>query len=254
MESKKFKNSIKRIFSMVLVAAVLMTGVLGQTETTHAQVYKWMATAQTLKSGQTYRGMAKPGRNGWDYENYFYVYLPARMNVNLNIREKGTKHFDWVEVYNSSGTRVKFLTGNWKYERNTACSVCNEKMILNKGGYYIRLHEYYNAVWGENLTQSYSVKLTGTFTATTKITAVKKISKKNLKLTWNRIGGVSGYEVFRSTSSKGSYKKIATVSGTTYTNRNLSRNRNYYYKVRAYKKIGNVKYYTSFSAAKKARL
>ena len=127
-------------------------------------------------------------------------------------------------------------------------------MILNKGGYYIRLHEYYNAVWGENLTQSYSVKLTGTFTATTKITAVKKISKKNLKLTWNRIGGVSGYEVFRSTSSKGSYKKIATVSGTTYTNRNLSRNRNYYYKVRAYKKIGNVKYYTSFSAAKKARL
>lgn len=61
-------------------------------------------------------------------------------------------------------------------------------------------------------------------------------------------------EVYRSTSLRGTYRRVKTVSGITCIDRNLTTNRNYYYKVRAYKIIGNKKYYTPFSGAKKIRM
>ena len=254
MEWKKMKTGIRRIISTLLVTAILLTGVLNQTEIAHATVYNWMSKAQTLNLGETYTGLAQPGRNGYDYYGYYYIYLPVNMNITLEIRENGTKHFDWIEVYESNGRRIKFLTNGWKYNRNTNQSVYSEKMRLSRGGYYVNLREGYNAVWGEWLTQSYTVKITGNLTYVTKITSVKKLPKKRLGLTWKRVGNVSGYEVYRSTSAKKNFKKIATVSGNKYTDKRLSKNRRYYYKVRAYKIIGNRKYYTPFSGVKTVKM
>ncbi len=63
---------------------------------------------------------------------------------------------------------------------------------------------------------------------------------------WNSISGVSSYQVYRSTSKTGTYKKIKTVdSGTTsWNNTGLKVGKTYYYKVRACK--GSTQY--SFSS------
>ena len=56
--------------------------------------------------------------------------------------------------------------------------------------------------------------------------------------------------VYRATKSNGSYSKIATIKNkntTYYKNSNLSSNKKYYYKVRAYKKNGSKTYYGSYS-------
>lgn len=54
---------------------------------------------------------------------------------------------------------------------------------------------------------------------------------------WNRIFGISGYQVYRSTSKNGTYKRVKTAdsSTTSFQNTKLKSGKTYYYKVRAYK-------------------
>lgn len=69
-----------------------------------------------------------------------------------------------------------------------------------------------------------------------KITTAGK--SKQLKLTWNQQSGVSGYQIYRSTTGKtGSYQKIATLRGaakTGYTDTGLKTSKTYFYAVRAF--------------------
>lgn len=58
-----------------------------------------------------------------------------------------------------------------------------------------------------------------------------------VKLSWQKISGASGYEIYRKTGN-GSYKKIKTISsGSTvsYTDKKISLNKKYTYYIRAYK-------------------
>lgn len=52
-------------------------------------------------------------------------------------------------------------------------------------------------------------------------------------LTWNKIDGATGYEVYRATSKDGTYTKIYTAKGTKLTNGSAKAGQRYYYKVRA---------------------
>lgn len=95
------------------------------------------------------------------------------------------------------------------------------------------------------------------------MTKPAKASKVKLKagngqvtIKWKKIKGVSGYAIYRSTKKSGGYKKIKTVkkaSTTSYTNKNLSSNKKYYYKVRAYKNVKGKKVYGSYSSVKSVR-
>lgn len=62
-------------------------------------------------------------------------------------------------------------------------------------------------------------------------------TKKGIVLKWNKITGAEGYRVYRKTGS-GSYKKIATVKGSTkvtYTDKSAKKGKTYTYKIKAYK-------------------
>lgn len=71
-----------------------------------------------------------------------------------------------------------------------------------------------------------------------------------MKLTWTKCIGVTGYEVYRSTSKNGTYTKVKTVtSNTNYTTvTGLSAGIKYYYKIRAYKKVGTTIVYGAYSS------
>ncbi len=72
-----------------------------------------------------------------------------------------------------------------------------------------------------------------------------------VKLTWEQLAGVDGYQVYRATSKTGTYTKVATVKGdstTSYINTGLTCGKTYYYKVRAYKKISGKYVYSKYSA------
>ncbi len=76
---------------------------------------------------------------------------------------------------------------------------------------------------------------------------------KQVKITWKKISSVSGYIIYRSTKKSGKYKKVKTIkkaSATSWTNKNLSSKKKYYYKVRAYKVVKGKKIYSSYSSVK----
>ncbi|MFP5114326.1 S8 family serine peptidase [Bacillaceae bacterium C204] len=76
-------------------------------------------------------------------------------------------------------------------------------------------------------------------------TSVKVASSDYNKLTvsWAKVSGASGYEVYRATSKTGAYSKAAAVSGSTssYANSSLTTGQTYYYKVVAYTNVEGKK-------------
>ena len=79
------------------------------------------------------------------------------------------------------------------------------------------------------------------------------VSETSVKLTWQKVPGAAGYRIYRASGINGSYQKIKTISSgstTAYTNTGLSKNRTYYYKIKAYHT--NSKYNSKYSDVLKA--
>ena len=53
------------------------------------------------------------------------------------------------------------------------------------------------------------------------------------KVTFEKISGAEKYYIVRATSEKGTYSKLATITGTTYIDKTAKAGTNYYYKVKA---------------------
>ena len=82
----------------------------------------------------------------------------------------------------------------------------------------------------------------------TKVPTVKNIkvstikSSSGRKITFNKISSVDGYKIYRSTSAKGPYKKIAIVKKSVYIDKNVKKSFKYFYKVYAYRIIHSITY------------
>ncbi len=88
---------------------------------------------------------------------------------------------------------------------------------------------------------------------TTKLLSAKK-SGKTVKLKWKKVTNCTGYEVYRATSKKGVYKKLATIKNKKlciYYDRKAKKGKKYYYKVVAYKKVKGKTYKSMYSNIKK---
>lgn len=74
---------------------------------------------------------------------------------------------------------------------------------------------------------------------------------KKATLSWNKISGATGYAIYMATSKNGSYKQIATVKNNTtkFAKTGLAKGKRYYFKVKAYKTVGNFKIYSTSSSA-----
>lgn len=83
----------------------------------------------------------------------------------------------------------------------------------------------------------------------TTIKSLKKSGKKAVKITYKKVSGVSGYQIYMSTKKKSGYKKIATLSSkkSSYTKGKLKKGKKYYFKVRTMKKVSGKYRYSSFS-------
>ena len=104
------------------------------------------------------------------------------------------------------------------------------------------------------VTKTPTAKVTKTPTPTLSLSVAAKQGKK-LTLTWDKVSGADGYEVYRSTSLDGTYKKISTMKkslATTYTDTNVIYGTTYYYQVKAYSGSGSNRTYLANSEIVKA--
>jgi len=86
-----------------------------------------------------------------------------------------------------------------------------------------------------------------------KLTVVKA-SSRSTRASWSAVTGASGYELYRATSSRGTYRLVKRTTLRTFTNSGLTARRTYYYKVRAYHLEGTRRVYGPFSSIVGRRL
>lgn len=80
-----------------------------------------------------------------------------------------------------------------------------------------------------------------------------KAGKQKLKVSFKKMSGINGYEIYLSDSRDGLYEKAATLkkaSKTDTTIKKLTSHKTYYLKIRAYKKWNKITTYTRYSDIK----
>lgn len=92
-----------------------------------------------------------------------------------------------------------------------------------------------------------------------KTAQLKAVSRKNntVSLTWKKTAYADGYVICRLTKKNGVFRKVGTVKGAKtvqFTDRKLKKGKTYYYKVRAYRKVGGRTVYGAYSAAASVRV
>ncbi|MBE5941566.1 MAG: hypothetical protein E7264_03385 [Lachnospiraceae bacterium] len=135
----------------------------------------------------------------------------------------------------------------------------SQQVALIKGAYYVKVcpQDTYSDSYAPTSCQ-YDFKVSFTQSPSkTKITSIKS-SKKKVTLKWKKVSGANGYYIYRSTSKKGTYKKVATIKkGSTvkYTDKKgLKKKKTYYYKIVAYKKANGITATSADSAVKKVKV
>ena len=109
------------------------------------------------------------------------------------------------------------------------------------------VHQGPNELVASGLPLSFTIDDTGQPGDTTPPTAptnlVATAGTKQITLTWGASTddvGVTGYEVWRATSATGTFSRIATTSGLTYTNTGLRRGQTFFYYTKAKDAAGNA--------------
>jgi len=94
--------------------------------------------------------------------------------------------------------------------------------------------------------------------AASKVTAsAVTAKKKSVYLRWKKQKYADGYEIFRSGSKKGTYKKAKAVKGgnkTSWTDKGVKSGKTYFYKIRAYRMANGKKIVSGFSEVKHVKV
>ncbi|MBV7504813.1 InlB B-repeat-containing protein [Bacillus sp. sid0103] len=167
---------------------------------------------------------------------------------------------EWGKVSGATSyevVRSTSSTGTYSLVASTSSNSLINSNLLTGKTYYYKVRAF-RMVSGKKVYSSYSniVSVRPTLAKPYKLTVSKKSSTSS-KLTWSKVSYAHGYEIYRSTSSKGTYTRLKTItSGTTvsYTNTGLLRRKTYYYKVRAYRVVSGKKVYSSFTSVAYVRL
>ncbi|MBQ8527294.1 MAG: M15 family metallopeptidase [Lachnospiraceae bacterium] len=121
--------------------------------------------------------------------------------------------------------------------------------------YYYKVRAY-RTVSGKKKYSAYSKPIS----AKTKLSAPKIVSAQvanatTALVTWKKVSGASGYQVYRSETKKGKYTRVASVEGGNTLQTYIAGQENgktFYYKVRAYRTVDKKKKYSGYSGTKKA--
>ncbi len=79
-----------------------------------------------------------------------------------------------------------------------------------------------------------------------KITA-SKTSATGAKISWSKVSGVKGYELYQAKTSAGNYQLLTSTTGSGYVKKSLTKGRTYYYKLRAYTIVNKKKVYSAYT-------
>ena len=159
--------------------------------------------------------------------------------------------------------KVKNVTYNGKAQKPAVTVYAGKKKLSSK---------YYTVSYKNNKNVGYGTVVVkgkgryGKYSGTaafkinlkkTKLSSVKSTKRKTFTTTWKKTGGNSGWQVQYSTNKK-FRSGVRTVNlkadNTKLTVRKLRSRKNYYVRIRSYKKVGKQTWYSGWSNVKRVRI
>ena len=215
-------------------------------------------------------------------------------NMDFTVLKEGTDYtIEWLDDTVNAGSKNFKIIGKGKYKGNitktytisraslSSATVKTEnktytgqkifidskvtigKKTLINGTDYTVTFKNNKAVGTATVTIKGKGNYTGSISKTFKINPKKTTLKtatspktKQLKVTYSKVSGVTGYQTVYSTSSKftKATTKTASSKSTSKTISGLTKGKTYYVKVRTYKTVNGTKYYSGYSAVKKIKI
>ena len=189
-----------------------------------------------------------------------FVVIPAQVkNVKVTSQKEKEISISWSK---NSGSVAGYKIYTYDYEKKKYKFVgktTNTKYTLKnlKSGstYKIKVNAYITVDGKDYGSKDLIIT---TVTKPSKPTIKSATTKNNsVTLKWNRVTGSTGYEIWMSTEKTKGYKKITTItkaSTLSYTKKSLSKNKTYYFKIKAYKTIDGKKVYGAYSDIKQIKV
>ena len=193
------------------------------------------------------------------------VYKDKQSVKNLLDKQDGVFYLYAVWQKDVTDTDIALSAQSFYYTGKAispAVTVKDGSTTLTKGKDYTVTYKNNTKIGKATVTIKGMGKYTGTKSLTFKIvpkkTAIKSKSspkKGQLKVTYSKVSGVSGYQIAYATNSgftkgkgsKSSTKLTKTISG-------LKSGKTYYVKIRTYKTVSGVKYYSPYTKAVKVKV
>ena len=171
------------------------------------------------------------GYQRMDTPNVWYVKEKTYNSIELDWY--GDSSVEYYEVY-----RATSKSGTYSKVKTTKQNEFLHKSVSTGKTYYYKVRGYHKV----NGIKVYS-KFSEVKSVKTKLDQVGSISltddgNKKYTLKWDKIAGANGYQIYRSSKVDGTYKKITTVTAN-YKQFSYTSSFDYYYKVRAYRKVGS---------------
>lgn len=150
----------------------------------------------------------------------------------------------WRRIGDDEFKLLKTVTSN-----STTCYSLSANTL-----YLFKIRAYKLNANGEKIYGFYSsvgrVRMLGVST----ISSIERVGSGTISLAWTKVDGAAGYDLYRSDTIDGVYKKVKTTEDTTATHYGLTVGNKYYFKVIPYTVVGGVQQSGKASVAKGIRM
>ena len=186
-----------------------------------------------------------------------FTVIPGNVSgFKVSSRTASTLTLKWNKVNGADGYAIYLYNaskGTYAYKASVKGTSYTAKK-LKAGTKYTYAVKAYKDIKKSRYTSNSLTTLT-TSTAPSKPTLQVSVGKAKATLSWKK-GTCSGYEIYMK-SGNGSYKKIATLKGSSkvsYTKSKLTTGKTYSFKVRAFTTVNGKNVYGDFSAVKSVKI
>lgn len=169
--------------------------------------------------------------------------IPATAWKDFKMKNYRTIQLSWKKK-SVDGYKIYRKTGKGKYRciktlSGKSSTSFKDTSVKQGKTYTYRIRGYISAK-GKTYYSSYTpIQKIKMKMEAPKIKKATVLKKKKIRLTWKRDSKADGYYIYRSTSQKGSYKKVKTITKNKtvkWTDTDMKRGKTYYYKIRSYTK------------------
>lgn len=167
------------------------------------------------------------------YMSYVPFTLPGTIKVKCKKSGSNSIKISWSKInkadtyfvtrYNPNGSCITYSTTKTSYiDKDVAPGV---KYFYTVSAKNTKFDIVTGQFFGKNITIKASAP---------KLEKIQNLAKGQATLKWKKMDYASKYEIYRATSKTGKYAKVKTTSSTTFVDKNLKKNKTYYYKIKAY--------------------